>query len=463
MIPRGCVSAPHRALSFLLISAMTACGPAVTSSTRTPSAQLTPLAASPVVGRLAPIPKDALRGVAIRVWHPWFGVEASLFESEVADFNKTNEWGISVQPASHYSYTELYGNVASVLPSSDRPQLVVALPEYALGWDAAGYVVDLTDYVNDPQYGLSADDVRDFPAVFWSQDGAVGKHLGIPAERSARFLVYDNTWARELGFAAAPRTAAQFREQACRAHQSMSSDNDRTNDGQGGWLVNTDSMTFLSWLMAFGGGVLEGNGFHFLTPRNLTALTFVKQLYDDGCAWSASVGQDFAAAFAGRKALFATVALEELPDYSRAMAAAGNPDTWSVLTFPGPEQTGLLIYGSSYVLLKSTAEQQLASWLFVRWLVSAENQAKWVEATGLFPLRSSSMSMLGDYRKSHPQWSEAVDALPQAQMQPQLASWRQVRTMVADGFDAMFRSNTPSGRVAEILAIMDRTASDLVR
>jgi len=42
-----------------------------------------------------------------------------------------------------------------------------------------------------------------------------------------------------------------------------------------------------------------------------------------------------------------------------------------------------------------------------------------------------------------------------------LASWRQVRVMLGDGFDAMFRSDTPAGRVAEILAIMDRTADDL--
>jgi hypothetical protein len=51
--------------------------------------------------------------------------------------------------------------------------------------------------------------------------------------------------------------------------------------------------------------------------------------------------------------------------------------------------------------------------------------------------------------------------MPEAQIQPQLASWRQVRVMLGDGFDAMFRANTPAGRVAEILAIMDRTAGDL--
>ncbi len=60
-----------------------------------------------------------------------------------------------------------------------------------------------------------------------------------------------------------------------------------------------------------------------------------------------------------------------------------------------------------------------------------------------------------------PLQSAAVSLLPHAQIQPQLASWREVRVMIGDGFDAMFRSNTPSGRVAEILAIMGTAARDL--
>ena len=109
------------------------------------------------------------------------------------------------------------------------------------------------------------------------------------------------------------------------------------------------------------------------------------------------------------------------------------------------------------------AEQQLAAWLLVRWLLSPQNQEKWAEVTGLFPLRTSSLGLLQDYGKSHPQWSAAIDLLPMAQIQPQLPSWHRVRVMVGDGFDAMFRSNTPAGRVAEILAIMERTAGELAK
>ncbi|MFH1185707.1 MAG: extracellular solute-binding protein, partial [Chloroflexota bacterium] len=377
------------------------------------------------------------------------------------EFNQQNEWGITVRATGHTSFTELYSSVTDALPAADGPELVIALPEHAISWDAGGYVIDLTDYVGDPAYGLSREEVSDFPPVFWNQELIAGRRLGVPAQRSAHFLLYNQSWARQLGFEDAPQTDREFREQACSAHASMTRDEDPANDAMGWWLVNTDSMTFFSWMMAFGGGVLDGSGYRFLSPKNLEATAFVKQLYDDGCAWLPQASDDQAAPFAHRGALFATAGLAELPDYGRAMATAENADAWTVISFPGADQTGLAAYGSSFVVLKSTPEKQLASWLFIRWLLSADNQKRWVEATGLFPLRASALDLLGAYAKSHPQWAAAVESVPEAQIQPQLASWRQVRVMLGDGFDAMFRANTPAGRVAEILAIMDRTAADL--
>ncbi len=474
--PRG-PAAKHKGLALLPLLLLTACQPAPPNLTAPSPAQSTGTARSPSTprpGEQLGIPKEALKGITIQVWHPWYDVEANLFESQVKEFNQTNEWGITVQSSSQINYSQLYGNVTASLPTADRPQLVIAFPEHALAWASDGLVTDLNLYINDPQYGFTQADAEDFPPVFWSQDEIGGKRVGIPAERSARFLLYNVSWAQELGFLAPPKTAIEFQQQACRAHQAMLTDIDKTNDGQGGWLVDTDPMTLLSWLMAFGGGVLDGNNYRFLTPKNIAALTFVKQLYDDGCAWTAPsdadplalspvAGQGLPDAFAGRKALFATASLEELTTYSRAMASAGSTDEWTVLSFPGDIQTGLIIYGSSYVVLKSTPEQQLASWLFVRWLLSPENQKKWVEVTGLFPLRKSSLDLLNDYKNSHPQWSAAVDLLPQAQIQPQLASWREVRVMLGDAFQTMFTSNTPAGRVAEILAMMESTTRDLTK
>ncbi|HEY5984151.1 MAG TPA: extracellular solute-binding protein [Anaerolineales bacterium] len=447
---------------MLTLAFLVACQPATLESADA-NATGAPRATSTAVesGLAHAIPPDSLQGTGIQVWHPWYGVEASLLDAQASEFNKENEWGITVRTSGSTSFTELFDAVNTALAGDQGPQLIIALPEHAIAWDAGGHVTDLSAYVGDAAYGLENSAAADFPAVFWNQDVVAGRRVGVPAQRSARFLLYNQTWAKKLGFYDSPSSESEFRTQACAAHTELTRDEDPANDGLGGWLVDTNAMTFLSWLTAFGGGALDGEGYRFLSPRNLEAAVYLKQLYDEGCAWLPQAGSDNASAFASRKALFATSGLEELSAYTRAMAQADNADTWTVLSFPGPVQTGLIAYGSSFVVLKSTPAQQLASWLFIRWMLSPENQKRWVEATGLFPLRSSEMDLLADYQKSHPQWAAAVEHIPDTQLQPQLISWRQVRVMLGDGFDAMFRSNTPAGRVAEILAIMDRTAADL--
>ncbi len=409
------------------------------------------------------VDKEALRGVQVNVWHPWFGAEASLFQSQIAQFNTENEWGIIVSGQSQGNYSELFLQTNAAVEDSSYPQIVIGFPEYALGWQE--HIVDLTPYVNDPVYGLSPADVSDFPEVIWQQDEVDGKRFGVPAQRTARFLVYNQSWARELGFESPPATPAEFEEQACAAHEAAGTDDNPDNDPLGGWLIDTHAMTPLSWMIAFGGGVQEEDGYRFLTPGNIAAFRFVKTLQQKNCAWVASPDLPTPDRFAARQALFITASLEDLPAQTRAFSAANSTDEWTVLKFPGEERDALVVYGSSFLLFESGDVTQLASWLFTRWLLSPEGQARWVQSTGLFPLRNSAMPLLGEYATSHPQWAEAVELLADAETTPQLASWRLVRVMLEDGFRDMFDTirhpDLTDGQVPLILKQMDDTAQDL--
>jgi multiple sugar transport system substrate-binding protein/sn-glycerol 3-phosphate transport system substrate-binding protein len=111
--------------------------------------------------------------------------------------------------------------------------------------------------------------------------------------------------------------------------------------------------------------------------------------------------------------------------------------------------------------LKSTPEKQLAAWLFTRWLLSPESQSRWVEATGLFPLRTSSLGMIGPYRAADPQWEAAVGYLSLAQGVPQLASWRKVRYVLEDGLTTLFQLNLPVAKLPSALEQMDSMAQEL--
>jgi multiple sugar transport system substrate-binding protein len=459
---------PRRpAILFLFSLLFSACQPAPIAdvSTSTPEPEATtvslPVATNtPAAESRLGVESEALDGLTVDVWHPWYGAPASLFDSQVAEFNSTNTWGILVRSRSFQNFTELYEQASAAVHGPDRPDVVVGLPEYAVEWHAQEAIVDLNPYVADPLYGLNGSEIADFPSVLWEQDQFGELRLGMPAQRTARLLVYNQTWAGELGYESPPVTAQEFREQACKANLSMRADSDPQNDGRGGWLIDTHPITAFSWLLAFGGGAQESSGFRFLTPPNIEAARFVKGLSEDGCAWKTQNLEPLTR-FVDRSALFATASLDDLPDLARAFASAGSTDDWTVLPFPGAERSVMVVYGSSYILFDSQGADQLAAWLFVRWLLSPENQADWVNSAGMFPLQASTMGLLGDYAAGHPGWAEAVKLLPQGRSTPQLAAWRTVRVALGDGFSFMFRVDTPVGQVPSMLAQLDAVVTDL--
>src|SRR5574339_640087 len=343
--PHGNVLMPvARSASIALLAALivlSACTPVAVpvSGMQTAPADATPQANAPATDTPVPavssleVEPEALRGIQVTVWHPWFGAEASLFESQVAQFNTENEWGILVSAESQGNYSELFLRTEAAIEDSAYPQVVVAFPEHALAW--GDHVVDLNPYVSDPLYGWNPFEISDFPTVIWNQDEVGGKRFGVPAQRTARFLLYNQSWARELGFDSPPATSAEFEQQACAANRSLGADEDSSNDPLGGWLIDSHPMTPLSWMIAFGGGVQEENGYRFLTPGNIAAFRFVKELQLKSCAWVPSQDLNVSERFAARQALFATASLEDFPDQSRAFSAANSKDEWTVLKFPG--------------------------------------------------------------------------------------------------------------------------------
>ena len=400
--------------------------------------------------------EEALNGLEITVWTPWYGVEQSLFETFVREFNESNEWGIRVAAQSQINFSNLYEATTASLPTEGKPDLVIALPEHAQEWFSEGVSSDLTEYADDPLYGIAAEDI---PYAVWNQDLAGNARVSMPAQRTAQVMLWNKTWAEDLNIRNAPESPGDFRTQSCRAHDSMKKDEFAENDSMGGWLVDAEPMMVYSWLMTFNGGVMEGNDYRFLTPENIDAFKYLRELAESNCSWQNA--SDPIQSFAKREALFITASLGDLPDVSRAFAGAENRDEWVVLPFPNDDGGMIAVYGSSYVVLNSTDEEDLAAWLFVRWLLENEQDARWVEATHNFPLRDSTLSLLGDYELTHAQWRQAVDLLPLGELQPQLGSWRTVKVMLGDGFDHMYRVNVSSGQVAAILAQMESTAKEL--
>ena len=451
-----------------------ACSPTVTLVTRepetTPTVAFTPTsvptpAPTPIPGSKLGVGPDVLRGQTVTVWHGLDGPEGGVFAQMAAEFSLTNAWGIKVQVVPQQNLALLADSVTSALRTPEHPDLVLALPEHALEWDAQGVVADLGSYVANPDFGFSGAEIKDIPAALWGQDETDGKRLGLPAVRTARLLFYNVSFAKQLGFSTPPQTADEFRKQACAANASWKTDKDPGNDGFGGLVLDNPATdvdapwTAYAWLRALGGDVYANGKYAFSTPANQSALAFPVALRADGCAWLSSSQTNYDA-LANHKALFAAGSLDELE--AQRAAFAGSNDQWTVIAFPGSDPA-IMSYGPDYVLLKSGEARQLATWLFVRWMLLPENQARWSRETGLFPLRLSAMKLLPNIRAVNPQWSAAVDLLSDAKIYPQVATWRLARPLLGDGFFALLQPLAPSAAdVTQTLNKMDATLKGLV-
>jgi ABC-type glycerol-3-phosphate transport system substrate-binding protein len=411
------------------------------------------------------IPAAALQGVTIQFWHPWSGSLEEAIRASAEGFNAGNGLGITVEARSLGNYNDLYAALQAAESSEELPHLALGYTYQLLAWQEE--LVELAPYLGDPEWGLGPAGLDAFNPLFLEQDRFGGERLAFPALRFGQVLFYNQTWAEELGFQTAPETAAEFKEQACAAAQANRLDADPENDGSGGWAVNTAPETILSWLYAFGSQVTEedGRGYRFGNRESAAALAFLKNLYDSGCAWQSGEGlsgANFAEEdFATRRALFISASLADLNRQASALEQAGQADEWTVLPYPSSSerQRAITIYGPSLAILRASPEQQLAAWLFVRWLVSPEEHARLVSASGSFPLQSAEIDSLGE--NPQVQWRAALELLPFANPEPSYHSWSVVRWVVADVGTQVFRSYFTADRIPATLELMDATAADL--
>ena len=451
--PRLFHSAALLCLAALLLA--TACTPqpatpaaGTESSTRAETPTSSPTAAPSLA-----VDPSALAGLNLQVWHAFAGASFAQFTRQVELFNAVNEWGIIIHPGGYGDYLTLHEAVQSAITSGGLPQMVISLPEQALAWQQADLVADLQAYARDPLYGMPEQAWGDFPAAFLAG-------VGMPAQRSARYLYYNQTWAHELGFNTAPQTPDEFRQQACAANAAFKADDDLQNDGFGGWVVDTHWQSVYAWMLALGGNLVDGQEYTFRTDDNLAALEYLKNLYDDNCAWLSSDAAPYQA-FAGRKALFVSGDLADAQAASLAMSAAENDDTWTLIPFPGQDEPLAIAYGPDYIVLRASPEEQLAGWLFIRWLLSPENQALWVEATGLLPLRATVLDLVAPYAGASPQWAHAAADLDLLEPAPGLASWRKARYLLEDGLTYMFQAGLTLEQLPLVLDEMQSMAEEL--
>jgi len=226
-------------------------------------------------------------------------------------------------------------------------------------------------------------------------------------------------------------------------------------DGTGGYILRDDASALAAWTYAFGGNVLteDGTAYVYNSPATVDSMTFLKGLYDSGCAYFFTEGYPNPQ-FAARKGIFAQGSTSGIPFYAGDVAKVAeeqgkDPDVWGVAAVPyttaEPVQN---IYGGDVMITKTTPEQELAAWIFIKWFTSPEIQAQWDEISGYFPTRKSTADYFADSLKENVQWQQGVALLPYSVYEPQLISYTAVRDAGQKAFNEIMQG-------ADIQATLD--------
>lgn len=387
------------------------------------------------------------RGQTVVWWHNHSGTREELLIEIINNFNETNECGITIEALNQGGYNDIRDAVNASIASGEVPAaLVVGYQNDQAFYQLNDTLVDLNEYLNDPHWGLTEEEQASFYQSFFNQSIHVAfdnQRLGFPPNRSIELLHYNKTYLEELGYTAPPATPEEFVEMSCAAAAASES-------GVGGYILRDDASALAAWTYAFGGDILneDGSGYIYNTEATVAAMTMLQELATPGedglvCAY-------FFDGFpnpevANRNALFSMGSSSGIPFYAADFAtvaeeAGTEPDEYAVAAIPHTTADPVVnIYGGDVMIVKTTPEQQLAAWEFVKWFTTPEVQASWVEASQYFPTNSGAVEFLGDYNAENPVYAAALDLLQYGKFEPQLISYQSVRDAAQEAYNAIIQ------------------------
>lgn len=387
------------------------------------------------------------RGQTVVWWHNHSSSREELLIEIINDFNETNECGITVDPLNQGGYNDIRDAVNASIASGEVPAtLVVGYQNDQAFYQLNETLVDLNEYLNDPHWGLSEDEQASFYQSFFNQSihQAFGdQRLGFPPNRSLELLHVNMSYLRDLGYDAPPTTPEEFVEMSCAAAAASES-------GVGGYVLRDDASAVAAWTYAYGGDVLneDGTGYVYNGEATVAAMEMLQELATPGedglvCAYLFDGFPN--PEVASRNALFAQGSSSGVPFYVNdfntiAEDAGTEPDEYAVAAIPHTTPDPVVnIYGGDVMIVRTTPEQQLAAWEFIKWFTTPEVQARWVEASNYFPTNSGTVEFLGDYNEQNPVWATALDLLQYGEFEPQLISYQSVRDAAQEAYNAIIQ------------------------
>lgn len=396
-----------------------------------------------------------------------------------------NTYGITVEASNQGGYGDIFEKIRLAIGANEAlPNLTVAYQNQAATYqfDSAGEaLVDMNLLVNSPTWGMAEEEIAQFFTGIWESDVFPtfgGERYGFPVQRSMEVLYFNVDWLAELrangmiSFDGSPTTPDQFREAACAASANpFSGAAADAPEGVIGYEMRLDASNFAAWTFAFGGDIFdyENNAYTLNTTASVDAITFVQGLIADGCARIQTDPGAFSAQrnFGLGTTLFTIASSSGFPFYNLAVSTPEGElrFNWSAGEVPHTtEEPVMNLYGASVSIPVSTPEQELATWVFVKFLGSQEVMALWGDAANYFATRTDSAELLGPTFERVPAYAATFPLLQYAYQEPGVPGYDPVRNEIVNTLVLVwdFPAGETPEEVAPLLDVLNETANNIL-
>jgi len=391
-------------------------------------------------------------GQELVLWHSFEGGQRDALLAQIDEFNATNPWRIVVVPEYHGSAQQLDAELEAAVKAGTAPDLAIRNPSDV--WSLGDAIVPVQAYLDDQRFGLTADDLKDiYPAMLDMGRNPTDRTLiSFPLGGEGVVLVYNSDWLARQNYFTPPTSWPLFKEVCEATTRDVTGDNQVDVYGFG-FDPRADFAT--AWLNSRGGSILSADGAHttFNSDEGVRTLTTLQETAKSGCF--SNSGTDSIRDFARGKVAMIFAQTTQLPEIFDAVEARGG-FRWSVSPVPyGRRDPTLTISGPSWVMLKSTPSEQLASWLFIRWFAETPQAVRWSQLTGLLPLRRSAGAGLATEFAANTGLKVAFDLLSVAQAQPDVPQWDTIAELLVHAVTASVEGNDPAQLLNEAAQAAD--------
>jgi ABC-type glycerol-3-phosphate transport system substrate-binding protein len=366
------------------------------------------------------------------LWHPFSGLEAGVIDELVAQYNAPLEDAMKVVAVSHADDEIFIADIFQSIAEGSEPDLIIA-PSYLIQSLASEMVIEPIQ-LNLPANNQNDFGVTFFP-VFWNLDLVDGERYGIPYIQNGHFLFYNSTWSQALGFPYTPTTVAEFSEQTCAAFNQNRFDESFDNDGTGGYFYPGDPIALMSWLRAFGGGIDVNNRGEVIltTEENIEALSFLRQMYVDDCAWWTDKEIRPYRYLANRNALAFSGQTDEIQRQQDSISENQTLDSWQLIAYPSNEGKPVVYFESySFSIMQGEDEKSESMLPFIEWMLAPEQHLDMVYLNGAFPLTAEEIQEADRSWELFPIWQGALPYIPFLEPIPQTENWYYLEKVLDD-------------------------------